>query len=284
MNGWFREAGNGGLFSLLLIRERRFYVEALMAVISQPLIRKLTGESMSESRNYSVVSTVTTAARNDAGGVSTARILAKVAVLLLVLLQSLQLVHAQDGETTFKSVRTQFIAALGDPAASSGTGAQTWGLWREDPGPRGVWLNNFEPQLVVSGGVAPANWKFDDNDWWLDENGLIMEKPEFSVPAGKYIVTGDRAKVAMLTIHPLDEKGNQRWELGNGATLYDVTHLPCRTARYTPLDGSDVAACSPASAKTVDFPVTPGGPMPAVEGCHKLDYAVLFIVAEAVDN
>jgi hypothetical protein len=91
-----------------------------------------------------------------------------VLLLMLMLLQSLHLAHAQDGETTFRSVRTQFIAALGDPAASSGSGAQTWGLWREDPGPRGVWLNNYEPQLVMSGGVAPASWQFDDNDWWLD--------------------------------------------------------------------------------------------------------------------
>jgi hypothetical protein len=119
-----------------------------------------------------------------------------------------------------------------------------------------------------------------------------MEKPEFSVPVGKYIVTGDREAVAMLTIHPMDEKGVQRWELANGTTLYDVTHLPCRTARYTPLTGNDAGndagsaadVCSPASAKRSDFPVTPGGPMPPVGGCHKLDYAVLFIVAEAVDN
>ena len=247
---------------------------------------------MSESRSYSAVSAATTAARNDTGRFRPARALSIFGVQMLMLLQSLQLLHAQDGETTFRSVRTQFIAALGDPAASSGSGAQTWGLWRQDPGPRGVWLNNFDQQLVVSGGVAPASWQFDDNDWWLDENGIIMEKPEFSVPAGKYIVTGDREAVAMLTIHPMDEKGVQRWELGNDATLYDVTHLPCRTARYTPLTGNDAGneagsathVCSPASAKRSDFPVTPGGPMPPVDGCHKLDYAVLFIVAEAVDN
>jgi len=239
---------------------------------------------MSESRNFPAVIAAAPKRLNVAGRPCFPGALPIFAVLVLMLLQSWQLVHAQNGETSFKSVRTQYIAALGDPTASSGTGAQTWGLWRVDPGPRGVWLNNFEPQLVVSGGVAPANWKFDDNDWWLDENGLIMEQPEFSVPAGKYIVTGDRATMAMLTIHPMDEKGNQRWELGNGATLYDVTHLPCRSARYTPVAGNDAAVCSPANAKSGDFPVTPGGPMPAVEGCHKLDYAVLFIVAEAVDN
>jgi hypothetical protein len=203
----------------------------------------------------------------------------------LLLLQVAPTVFASGtGETTFRSVRTQFIAALGDPAASSGSGAQSWGLWRKDPGPRGVWLNNFEQQLVVSGGVAPASWKFDTTDWWLDENGLIMEQPVFPVPPGKYIVTGDRAAVAMLTIHPVDEQGEQRWELGNDATLYDVTHLPCRSARYTPAVGADLGACSPASARRSDFPVTPGGPMPPVEGCLKQDYAVLFIVAEAIDN
>ena len=38
----------------------------------------------------------------------------------------------------------QFIAALDDPAASSGTGADKWGLWREDPGPRGVFLRDYD--------------------------------------------------------------------------------------------------------------------------------------------
>ena len=102
--------------------------------------------------------------------------LASAGILLLMLLLSVQTAFATGAdETTFKSIRTQFIAALGDPAASSGSGAQSWGLWRKDPGPRGVWLNNFEQQLVVSGGVAPANWKFDSTDWWLEENGLIIK-------------------------------------------------------------------------------------------------------------
>jgi hypothetical protein len=181
-------------------------------------------------------------------------------------------------------VPTQFIAALGDPTARSGSGAQTWGLWRQDPGPRGVWLNNFEQQLVAAGGVAPASWKFDATDWWLEENGLIMEQPEFPLPPGKYMVTGGRKTVAMLTVYPQDEQGTQRWELGNDATLYDVTHLPCRSARYTPAVGAELNACTPASARRSDFPVTPGGPMPLVAGCLKQDYAVLFIVAEAIDN
>ncbi len=45
-------------------------------------------------------------------------------------------------ETIFKPVPLQYIAALGDPKAMSGMGAQTWGLWRVDPGPRGVRLKD----------------------------------------------------------------------------------------------------------------------------------------------
>ena len=43
-----------------------------------------------------------------------------------------------------RRVRTQFIAALGDPKASSGRGgAEKWGIWRIDPGPRGVFLKSI---------------------------------------------------------------------------------------------------------------------------------------------
>ncbi len=190
-------------------------------------------------------------------------------------------VHAGDQKVQFKRIPTQFIAALGDPSANSGTRAQTWGLWRRDPGPRGVWLKNYD-ELVAAGGVAPANWRFDRGDWWVEENGLIMEKPEFPVPVGRYIVTGDREVMSMLTIHPANESGDQRWELDSGAQLYDVTHLPCRSARYTPKSNDNF--CSPARAQTSEFPVTPGALMPPVEGCNKQDYAVLFVVAVEMDN
>ena len=186
-----------------------------------------------------------------------------------------------DGQTTFKRIPTQFIAALGDPDASSGSGAEAWGLWRVYPGPRGVRLNNFE-QLKAAGGVAPAQWEFDHTDWWLEENGLIMEKPTFPLPAGKYIVTGDREAMSVLTIHPADDAGVKRWELGNATKLYDVTHLPCRSARYTPAGAAN--SCSPANAPKHAFRVTPGAPMPPVQGCNKQDYAVLFIIAVATDN
>lgn len=172
----------------------------------------------------------------------------------------------------FKRIRTQFIAALGDPKASSGTEASQWGLWREDPGPRGVWLRKYA-DLQKSGGKAPAGWKFDNNDWWLEEHGLIMEAPEFPVPTGRYLVTGGRETTTVLTVSAPDAQGKQQWSLDDDAKLYDVTHLPCRSARYTPNGGG-----SPATAKESDFPVAPGAEMPAVQGCNKQDYAVLFVI------
>lgn len=200
-------------------------------------------------------------------------------ILIVTLGHSAQAIG--DDQTKFKRIRTQFIAALGEPGATSGSNAQSWGLWPLDPGPRGVRLSNYE-RMKAAGDIAPAKWKFDSNDWWLEEHGLIMEKPEFPLATGKYMVTGDREMTAVLTIHPMDKDGNQRWELDNGATLYDVTHLACRSAKYTPLTSDN--SCSPTSAQQTDFPVTPGGPMPAVEGCNKLDYAVLLVIGVAVDN
>jgi len=56
--------------------------------------------------------------------------------LLLLVTTLVQTVHATgEDQTEFKSIPTQFIAALGDPDATSGNGAQSWGLWRLDPGP-----------------------------------------------------------------------------------------------------------------------------------------------------
>jgi hypothetical protein len=181
-------------------------------------------------------------------------------------------------QTKFRRISTQFIAALGAEDATSGDNAQSWGLWSLDPGPRGVRLNRYE-QLKAAGGVAPANWQFDNADWWLEEHGLIMEQPKFPLPAGQYLVTGDRATTAALTVHAADSNGNRRWELADGATLYDVTHLGCRSARYTPAAGNN--SCSPAKAQQSSFPVVPGGVLPPVEGCNKLDYAVLFVIGMA---
>ena len=184
-------------------------------------------------------------------------------------------------EAIFEEVRTQYIAALADPQATSGDGAQTWGLWETDPGPRGVWLS-FYPLLKAAGGYTPARWKFDSEDWWLDENGLLMEKPKFPLPPGKYIVTGGREVTSVLTVFPKDENGNQRWELSKDATIYDVTHLECRSARYKP--ASDVTPCSPANVNDEVFRIAPGEAMPSVDGCNKQDYTVLIVVAKAVEN
>jgi len=184
-------------------------------------------------------------------------------------------------KTKVQRISTQYIAALGDPGATSGSGAQSWGLWPLDPGPRGVELNGYN-RLKDAGGVAPARWKFDGTDWWLEEHGLIMEQPTFPLPPGKYVVTGARDVTAMLTIHPADRSGDRRWELDQGATLYDVTHLACRSARYTPAAAG--SSCSPANVQKSAFPVTPGGAMPPVEGCAKQDYAVLIVIGIGVEE
>ena len=181
----------------------------------------------------------------------------------------------------FKRIEPQFIAALGDPKATSGNGAQSWGFWNQDPGPRACKLDHYD-QLKAAGGVAPAQWKFDPSDWWLEEHGFIMEKPSFPLPPGKYLVTGDRNVTTVLTIQPKDKDGNQRWELADGATLYDVTHLECRSARYTPSTANN--SCSPANVQTKGFPVNPAAAMPAVNGCRKQEYAVLIVVGLPVTH
>lgn len=178
-------------------------------------------------------------------------------------------------ETRFRRVRTQFIAALGNPQASSGMGADQWGIWRVDPGPRGVRLSDYK-RLEDNDGVAPrGGWQFDRDDWWLEEHGLIMEKPDFPLSPGKYMVTGDREVTTVLTVGE-----DHSWSLDEG-TLHDVTHLPCRSARYHPAPGNTTA--SPASARRGDFPVTPGAAMPEVPGCTKNDYWVLFVIALPIE-
>jgi hypothetical protein len=173
----------------------------------------------------------------------------------------------------FKRVPTQYIAALAEPDATSGTNAETWGLWRQDPGPRGVRLKHFDR---LENGVAPAGWHFDKNAWWVEEHGLLMEAPDFPMPAGRYLVTGDREVTSVLTVDAPSADGRQRWALSDGATLYDVTHLRCRSAVYTP--AKEGGSCSPAAASEDDFPVAPGAAMPPVAGCAKQDYQVLIVI------
>jgi hypothetical protein len=106
---------------------------------------------------------------------------------------------AADAATQFERVSPlQFIAALGDGKASSGSGAQDWGLWRKDPGPRGVRLAGCVPtatasrpsatrrnrsQRLAKAGKADAGWTFDAKDWWLEEHGA--SKPPRARPVGR---------------------------------------------------------------------------------------------------
>ena len=203
-------------------------------------------------------------------------------VVLGLLLSIQQSVFADDYRSRFKPVRpAHYIAALADPAANAGNNAETWGYWPLDPGPRGVRLDNYE-QLLAAGGVAPSKWQFDSAAWCLEENGLIMEAPEFPLPPGEYLVTGGRKVLSVLSVYPADEHGNQRWQLEDGASIHDVTHLGCRSAVYTP--ASTEKMCTPENAPRSAFRVAAGEPMPAVAGCHKQDYAVLIVIGLPIDE
>ncbi len=175
----------------------------------------------------------------------------------------------------FRRVRPQYIASLAGPGQTSGTGAETWGLWRIDPGPIGVWLRLFD-KLRDRDFIGPSGWKFDMDDWWLDENGLLMKAPVFPIPAGQYLVTNGEENVSILTVEEPDAAGAQAWSLSHDMTIADVTHGPCRSARYTPL--SESGTCSPEDADQSVFPLVPGASPPAVAGCRKVDYAVLIVI------
>lgn len=197
-------------------------------------------------------------------------------VSLLTTLALLPIGYPLTGATKFMSVLTQFVAA--DPGMLSasmnhGTGASKWGIWRKDPGPRGVRFSKHNPTALnnlMSAKTAPAGWKFDADEWWLEEHGLVMEKPDFPLPSGSYKLdwlngASRRGDSIVLTID------GDSWKLDGDHTLHDVTHLPCRSAAYT--------GCSPKSIDMNNFPVTPGACMPEVTGCRKTDYAVLFVNA-----
>ncbi|MGB3177355.1 MAG: hypothetical protein WBA90_05690 [Albidovulum sp.] len=186
-----------------------------------------------------------------------------------------------EAETTFSRTQTQYIAALGDPAATSGTDAQTWGLWAIDPGPRGVWVKDYQ-KLLASAGVANSGWQFDPDAWWLEEHGLIMEAPVFPLAPGQYVVTGAREVTSVLTVEPADANGAQAWSLADGASIYDVTHLRCRAALYTAK--ADGQSCTPDKTPTHVFPMSPGVTMPSVEGCAKRDYQVLIVIGMLVES
>ena len=115
-------------------------------------------------------------------------------------------------QTKIRRIQTQYIAALAPQGATSGTDAETWGLWKVDPGPIGVWLR-FYQALQKAGNIAPSGWRFDIDDWWLDENGLIMKAPEFPIPAGQYYVTNGEENIFLLTVGEADADGKHAWSL-----------------------------------------------------------------------
>ena len=195
---------------------------------------------------------------------------------VLAVLMAVGLTEATRAEVAYQEGPLQYIAALGEPGATAGDNAQLWGRWELDPGPRGVWLSAM-PLLAVTG-FAPAGWRFDARDWWLEEHGLIMEAPQFPLAPGRYVVTGGRSVTAVLTVGAPDASGAQSWALADGATLHDVTHVGCRAARYSPKSGE---ACSPVAAPAGKFPLRPGDTMPGVQGCTQQDYAVLFLLGMA---
>ena len=184
-------------------------------------------------------------------------------------------------EATFTRIPTQYIAALGNPQASSGAEAEAWGLWAIDPGPRGVRIDDYA-DLIANADVAPDGWTFDRTAWWLEEHGLIMEAPSFPLPAGQYVVTGGREVTSVLTVEEPDGMGKQKWSLSDGARIYDVTHFGCRAALYTEKETG--TACTPDKAPMSVFPMSPGTVMPAVEGCSKRDYQVLIVIGMMVES
>lgn len=186
--------------------------------------------------------------------------------------------------TTPKKIRRvspQYIASLALGNESSGIGAEKWGLWRTDPGPIGVWLR-FYQFLERAGNIAPAGWRFDIDDWWLDENGLIMKAPEFPIPPGQYYVTNGEDQAALLRIEKPDHNGSQAWSLSQGTTIAQVTHGPCRSARYTPIAGT--GTCTPANADLEAFPLPIGQLPPQVEGCERQNYSVLIVFAYPLEE
>ena len=178
------------------------------------------------------------------------------------------------GKKDYKQAPIHFIAALGAADATYGSGAQNWGIWYGDPATRSIWLSMY-PLIRQMGGFTPANWRIEEDDWWLDENGLIMLPPEFPIPPGRYLVTGDRELTTHLTIEEPDANADMKWSLDEGE-LYDVTHLPCRASRYTPL--GDTGTCLPTGADFGQFPIPVGQPLPQVAACNKKDYSVLIVI------
>ena len=162
-------------------------------------------------------------------------------------------------------------AALGDDRDASAGDARGWALWRENPAVRGVRPRaRPEPTGAACGG----------REWWFEEKGLLLERPDTPLPAGTYLVTGGRAVTAALTVvadAAPSAGGATRWDLADGARIGDVALLASRVARYTPSADARRDARTPPDAWAA-FPVAAGAAMPAVVGCDERDYAILLVV------
>lgn len=175
---------------------------------------------------------------------------------------------------SWQSVYGQFLAV--DPGMlhssdTRGDGATAWGVWRTDPGNTGVRFSGIH--ALEQTGRAPRGWTFDPNEWWVEEHGLIMVNPD-PLPPGRYKVVWLNRRAGYVPTVELTITGDS-WTLSDGATLHDVTHGPCRSAKYTtPESGGQ---CLPDNVPQRQFPVRPGAVMPDVPGCDRVDYAVLFL-------
>lgn len=154
---------------------------------------------------------------------------------------------------------------------TSGDGAREWGVWRTDPGNTGVRFSGI-PQLEATG-RAPRGWSFNPEEWWVEEHGMIMTNPD-PLPEGRYKVVWLNRRAGYVPTVELTISGDS-WTLSHGANLHDVTHGPCRSAKYTtPARGGH---CVPDDIPQSRFPMPSGSVMPDVPGCDRVDYRVLFI-------
>ena len=94
-----------------------------------------------------------------------------------------------------------------------------------------------------------------------------MNAPEFPIPARQYYVTNGEENIFLLTVGEADAEGKQAWSLTDDKTIGDVTHGPCRSARYTP--ESESGSCSPKYADRSAFPLKPSEAPPLVSRCNK---------------
>ena len=94
--------------------------------------------------------------------------------------------------------------------------------------------------------------------------------------------SAEASDVYKVQVEKPDEEGKQAWSLSDGKTIAEVTHGPCRSARYTPKKNS--GTCSPKNANRMAFPLKPGEAPPYVQGCNRKNYAVLIVFALPIKN